>query len=148
MAQKDAQRIRYLANRPTGIPATGAVSLLREDAYTQGPKLFKAHCASCHRYEAHDGLGFKPDPIKQPQTASDLKGFGSRQCLAGVLDPNKVATPNYLGAEKLKTGKMVKFVKKDVPDYDKNDLNKVIAAVSAEAQLPYQRQLDQSDAVL
>jgi len=147
-AHKDAERVKDLANSPTGIPATGAVSLLREDAYTQGPKLFKAHCASCHRFDGHDGLGFKPDPVKQPQTASDLKGFGSRQWLAGILDPNKVATQNYLGAEKLKNGKMVKFVKKDVPDYDKNDLNKVIAAVSAEAQLPYQRQLDQSDAVL
>ena len=62
-----------------------------------------------------------------------------------MLDPKHVDTPNYLGAPKLKTGKMVKFVKKDVPDYDKIDLAKVIAAVSAEAQLPYQRQLDQSD---
>src|SRR3954470_1348433 len=39
-AQKDAERIKDLASRPTGIPATGAVSLLRDDPYTQGPKLF------------------------------------------------------------------------------------------------------------
>jgi len=145
MAQKDSERIKDLANRPTGIPATGAVSLLREDAYTQGPKLFKAHCASCHRYDGHDGTGFVPDPVKQPQTATDLKGFGSRQWLSGILDPKKVDSPNYLGAAKLKNGKMVKFVKKDVPDYDKNDLAKVIAALSAEAQLPYQRQQEQLD---
>jgi ubiquinol-cytochrome c reductase cytochrome b subunit len=41
---------------------------------------------------------------------------------------------------------MVKFVKKDAPDFDKNDLNNVLVALSAEAQLPYQRQQDQSDA--
>jgi ubiquinol-cytochrome c reductase cytochrome b subunit len=144
-AQKDGERITELAGRPTGIPATGAVSLLRDDPYTQGPKLFKAHCASCHRYDGHDGTGFKPDPVKQAQTASDLKGFGSRQWLTNLLDPKHVDTPNYLGATKLKAGKMVKFVKKDVPDYDKNDLNKVIAALSAEAQLPSQRQQDQLD---
>jgi len=145
-AQKDAERIKDLASRPTGIPATGAVSLLRDDPYTQGPKLFKAHCASCHRYDGHDGTGLKPDPTKQPQTASDLKGFGSRQWLTNLLDPRHVDTPNYLGAAKLKTGKMVKFVKKDVPDFDKNDLNKVIAALSAEAHLPSQRQQDQAEA--
>jgi ubiquinol-cytochrome c reductase cytochrome b subunit len=142
-AQKDAERIKDLASRPTGIPATGAVSLLREDAYTQGPKLFKAHCASCHRYGGHDGTGFVPDSQKMPQTASDLKGFGSRQWLTGLLDPKLIESPHYFGATKLKAGKMVKFVKKDVPDYDKNDLNKVIVALSAEAQLPSQRQQDQ-----
>ena len=51
-----------------------------------------------------------------------------------------------MGAAKLKTGKMVKFVKKDVPDYDNNDLNKVIAALSAEAHLPAQRQQEQLEA--
>jgi len=138
--------VRTTASRPAGIPATGAVSLLRDDPYTQGPKLFKAHCASCHRFDGHDGTGFVPDPAKQPQTASDLKAFGSRQWLTGILDPKRVDSANFLGAAKLKTGKMVKFVKKEVADFDKNDLNKVIAALSAEAQLPYQRQQDQSDA--
>jgi ubiquinol-cytochrome c reductase cytochrome b subunit len=147
-AHKDAERVKDLANRPTGIPATGAVSLLREDAYTQGPKLFKAHCASCHRYDGHDGVGFKPDPAKQPQIASDLKGFGSRQWLTGILDPKQVDSPNDLGAPKLKTGKMVKFVKREVPEYDKNDMQAVIAAVSAEAQLPSQRHQDQADAAI
>src|SRR5256714_5903444 len=145
-ARKDAERIKDLASRPTGIPAAGAVSLLRDDPYTQGPKLFKAHCASCHRYDGRDGTGFIPDSVKQPQTASDLKSFGSRQWLNGILDPKRVDSANFLGAAKLKTGKMVKFVKKDVPDFDKNDLNKVIAALSAEAQLPYQRSQDQTEA--
>src|SRR2546423_31073 len=112
----------------------------------QGLNLSKAHCASCHRYDGHDGTGFIPDPVKQPQTASDLKSFGSRQWLNGILDPKRVDSANFLGAAKLKTGKMVKFVKKDVPDFDKNDLNKVIAALSAQAQLPYQRSQDQTDA--
>jgi ubiquinol-cytochrome c reductase cytochrome b subunit len=142
-AHTDAQRIKELADRPTGIPATGAVSLLRDDAYTQGPKLFKAHCASCHRYDSHDGTGFKPDSTKNPQTASDLKNFGSRHWVTNLLDPKHVDTPNYLGSARLKTGKMVKFVKKEVPDFDKNDLNKVIIALSAEAKLPVQRKQDQ-----
>jgi ubiquinol-cytochrome c reductase cytochrome b subunit len=150
-AHKDAARVRDLASQPTGIPATGAVTLLREDPYTQGPRLFKAHCASCHRYDGHDGMNFKLDPSKNPQTASDLKGFGSREWLTGLLEPAKVDHPDYFGATAFRTGKMVRFVKREVKDFDDKDkegLKKIVVALSAEAQLPHQRQQDQADAAI
>jgi ubiquinol-cytochrome c reductase cytochrome b subunit len=56
-AEKNAERVRHLAQSPSGIPVTGAVTLLRNDPLTQGPKLFSKHCAACHRYDGHDGLG-------------------------------------------------------------------------------------------
>src|SRR5205823_4835168 len=67
-ANRDAERVKELASAK-GIPPSGAVSLLREDAFTQGPKIFAKNCASCHRYDGHDGLGRK---LKEAPTASDL----------------------------------------------------------------------------
>jgi quinol-cytochrome oxidoreductase complex cytochrome b subunit/cytochrome c553 len=42
-----ARRAVELA-RGKGIPATGALTLLRHDPKTQGPILFKTYCAACH----------------------------------------------------------------------------------------------------
>ena len=44
-AERDAERIKLIA-KAEGIPLSGAASLLREDAYTQGPKLFARNCAN------------------------------------------------------------------------------------------------------
>ena len=145
-AALDAERVKELAAGPSGIPSSGAVTLLRSDPLTQGPRLFARNCASCHRYDGHDGLGGIP---KDPQSAADLKGFGSRAWLAGLMDPAKVATSNYYGGTKFKDGKMARFVKKDVAGFtpeEKEQLRKVIAAVSAEAALKSQRAIDQQDA--
>ena len=48
--------------------------LLRNDPLTQGPRLFARNCASCHRYDGHNGLGA---PVTDPQSAPDLKGFAT-----------------------------------------------------------------------
>jgi ubiquinol-cytochrome c reductase cytochrome b subunit len=147
-AEQDAARVRVLAKAPFGIPTSGAVTLLRNDPLTQGPKLFAAKCASCHRYDGHDGTGIIP---KDPQTASDLKGFASREWITGLLDPDKVAGTNYFGATSHADGKMVKFVRRDIAKYSpeqKEQLRKVIAAVSAEAQLQAQLAADQRDAAI
>ncbi|HTA30596.1 MAG TPA: c-type cytochrome, partial [Candidatus Cybelea sp.] len=147
-ADRDSERVKQLAQSPLGIPDGGAVELLRNDAFTQGPKLFARNCASCHRYNGHDGTG---RPVKDPQAASDLAGFGSRAWITGLLDPDRVSTTNYFGATKFKDGKMSKFVKKDVAAYtpdQKEQLKKVIAAVSAEAQLKSQAAADQRDATM
>lgn len=147
-AEHEAARVRELAGSPAGIPVAGAVTLLRNDPLTQGPKIFSAHCASCHRYEGHDGLSMKP---KGAQSASDLKGFASREWLAGLLDPARVATTNYFGATTHLKGKMVKFVNDRVAAFTpekKEQLAKVIIAVSAEAGLPLQREADSRDAAL
>jgi ubiquinol-cytochrome c reductase cytochrome b subunit len=69
--------------------------------------------------------------------------------LTGLLDSEKIATTNYFGGTSHRNGKMVKFVKKDIANYtpeQKANLQKVIAAVSAEAQLRSQLAADQRDA--
>jgi len=147
-ARRDADRVRTLAQSPSGIPREGAVTLLRNDPLTQGPKLFAKNCASCHRYGGHDGAGQKP---KDEPSASDLKDFASREWLAGLLDAQRIDGPQYFGGTKFKEGKMVKFVKKDVAGFsteNKEQLKKTIAALSAEAGLKSQRDLDRRDAAM
>ena len=146
-AERDAVRVRTLA-RLAGVPPTGASSLLRSDPLTQGPRLFARQCASCHRFDGHDGLGGKP---ADPPSAPDLQGFASRAWLTGLLDPERISSPHYFGGTKHTDGKMAKFVKRDVAGFDdksKVDLQKVIAAVSAEAQLPAQRELEAREVTL
>ncbi len=147
-ADREAERVRVLASSTAGIPSSGAVTLLRDDPLTQGPKIFAERCATCHRYDGHDGAFRVP---AEPQSASDLKGFGSRQWMMGLLSPDKVGSTNYFGATALHDGKMAKFVRKDVANYtpeQKENLRKIIAAVSAEAQLKAQLALDQRDDAL
>jgi ubiquinol-cytochrome c reductase cytochrome b subunit len=147
-AHRDAERVVALAQSPEGIPSTGAVTLLRNDAFTQGPKIFARNCASCHRFDGHDGLGGHP---KDPISAADLKGFASREWIAGLLDPEKVDSLHYFGGSKLKDGKMVKFVKEDISsfsDAQKKLLQSAIVALSAEARLKSQHAIDQRDAAI
>jgi ubiquinol-cytochrome c reductase cytochrome b subunit len=143
-AERDSLRVRQLA-REKGIPLTGAVSLLHDDPLTQGPKLFAKSCASCHRYEGHNALGAVP---KDPQSAADLKGFGSREWIAGLMNPQKIASTNYFGGTKFADGKMVKFVKKDAATFTQEQVKQIADALSAEAQLPAQAEADKQDAAL
>lgn len=144
-AERDAERVKELAQGPAGIPSSGAVTLLRTDPLTQGPKLFAKNCASCHRYDGHDGTGLA---VKDPASAADLKGFASREWLTGLLDPERVSSPHYFGGTKWKDSKMARFVKKDVASFkpaQKEDLKRVIMALSAEADLKSQRAMDAQD---
>jgi ubiquinol-cytochrome c reductase cytochrome b subunit len=145
--RRDADRVKNLASSPAGIPVTGALSLLRQDPLTQGPRLFARHCASCHRYDGHDALGILPS---DPPSAPDLKGFASRDWLAGFLDPDQITSPDYFGGTEFADGKMVRYVRRHLSDLSpeqRENLDKVIAALSAEAQLPAQTDLDARDAV-
>lgn len=92
-AERDAHRIKELASRPSMIPVEGAVSLLREDPFTQGPVLFAKYCASCHRYDGHNGRGVvlretdqdtKEVSISIPE-ATDLANFGSRDWMKSII---------------------------------------------------------------
>jgi len=96
-ADRDAHRVRELAPQQ-GIPPAGAVTLLRSDPYTQGPRLFAKHCAMCHRYNGHDGRGRLvmesiPDPDNPGRTvkvvawpqAADLGTFRTREWMRSVL---------------------------------------------------------------
>ncbi len=102
-AERDAHRVVELARRE-GIPQNGARELLVRDPFSQGPRLFARHCASCHRFDGHDGTGQRilkakldaegnavkdahghPVSEEEPATAADLKGFGSREWVRRVL---------------------------------------------------------------
>ena len=147
-AEHQSARVVVLA-KSKGIPPTGALTLLREDPLTQGPKLFAQHCASCHRYDGHDGQG---RPVKDPQTAPDLHGFASREWLGRFLDPAHIVSTQYFGGTKFaNSSKMVRFVQKDVAGFNEAQklmLKKVVAALSAEAALPAQAPGDAADAGL
>ena len=144
-ADREAARVKILAQSPAGIPDGGAANLLRGDAFVQGPKLFAKHCASCHRYDGEDASGRIP---KDAESASDLKGFASREWMSGLLDPARITGAHYFGGTKFKDGKMSKFVQKNVAAFtpeEKEQLKKVIMAVSAEAQLKSQIATDLRD---
>jgi len=148
VADRDAARAVVLAQAPDGIPLTGAVTLLHNDPLTQGPRLFAKNCASCHRYDGNDGLGGQP---KGAPTASDLKGFASRAWLTGLHDPKQVAETRYFGGSKLKSGEMAGFVHDDVAGFsaaEKDQLQKALLALSAEAGLKAQSEADRHDAAL
>jgi ubiquinol-cytochrome c reductase cytochrome b subunit len=145
-SRASAERIKVLADSPTGIPPSGALLMLSHDPMTQGPRLFARHCASCHRYGGGDALGNTPN---SPETASDLKGFGSRAWLEGLLDPARVDSVHYFGGTAWKNGRMTKYVKNKVSAFkpgQKATLANVIAAVSAEASLKSQQKLDADSA--
>ncbi|MEN9575927.1 MAG: hypothetical protein RL514_3782 [Verrucomicrobiota bacterium] len=188
--RSSSERMRQLVGE-RGIPPSGGATLLRDDPFTQGPKLFAKNCASCHRFDGHDGTGHRPlntyavragDTwstvaefrfLKSEQLhelnkgmngrelktgdqitvyarpwAPDLKGFASREWLAGLLDPARVDGPHYFGGTKFKDGKMVKWVKKNATSENADGLKKVIAALSAEAKLKSQASADKADAEL
>jgi len=136
-----AARARELAGQ--GIPPQGAISLVRGDAKIQGPKLFAAHCASCHSYEdprageIHSGKASAPN----------LFGFASRTWIAGLLDPKEIVSARYFGETKHKEGDMVGFVTgEDFAKVSAADKEKIVMALSAQAHLPSQEDADAADA--
>jgi ubiquinol-cytochrome c reductase cytochrome b subunit len=142
-----AGRVRELI-RHEGIPPTGAITLLRNDPKTQGPKLFAQQCSVCHNHAAGGGDLMQEIKAEEP-SAPNLAGYASREWLAGLLDPKKINGSQYFGKTKLRGGKMAGFVKDNLTELDageKKNLKKVIMAVSAEAKLPFQQQLDAKDA--
>lgn len=139
-AEKEAHRVLELVQGPQGIPAAGALSILRKDPKTQGPRLFARYCASCH---PHQDSPAQPDEVSAP----DLTAFASRTWIEGLLDPKRVTTARFFGNTSHAEGEMANFVR-DAMELDKTDLGKVIAALSAEAGLPAQRIQDRKDAIL
>jgi ubiquinol-cytochrome c reductase cytochrome b subunit len=128
-----------------GIPSTGALTLLRNDPKTQGPKIFKQQCASCHNSTDRNGIGIKAEKSSAP----NLHGFASREWLTGFLNPKNIVNSEYYGDTKLRKGEMANFVKENLTSLDEEErvnLQKVVIAISAEAQLPSQRDIDSRDA--
>lgn len=124
-----------------GIPRGGALELVRNDPEIQGPKLFKRYCASCHSYVDEQGRGIVPEKPSAP----NLYRFASRQWIAGLLDPDKIRGPHYFGNTAHAEGEMVDQVEslRNITDEEKQHLQNLIIALSAEAGLPYQAELDE-----
>lgn len=150
-AEKDAARVKALVKENDGIPPEGALALLRNDPATQGPRLFKSHCASCHAYDGHDGMG----ALVEDTSAADLHGFASREWLTEFMSPDHIATPKYWGNTKFvnpdegeRVSKMVSYVMDDVAEFgdvENSLMRDLIIGLSAEAQLPAQAAMDEAD---
>ncbi len=139
-AEKDYERLVRLIERK-GIPKGGAIELQRNDPFTQGPKLFARHCKSCHSRDDGGGEGI----VANPPVAPNLHGIGSRDWLSGLLDPEQISTDRYFGGTALMELDMHSFVMSDLADLDENGktrLEKIVMAVSAEAKLLSQTDLD------
>ena len=143
VARKEGQRVVELVEGRGGVPVAGAVTLLRDDPLTQGPRLFAQRCSSCHRYDGRDGLG---NIIAEQPTAPDLARIGTKSWLTDFLDPKKIKSHEFFGGTKFvkknggKDSSMVKFVLEDVADLlaypeDKAALETVIVALAAESGL-------------
>ncbi len=110
-AKTEAERAVELASSPNGIPPTGALAMLQNDPKTQGPKLFRQHCAACHSHSAESSSADESQLIVAAKpSASNLWGFGSRAWVRGILDPKQVGGPHYFGNTALKDGDMVTWV--------------------------------------
>ena len=143
-ATEEAHRLRQIIQAHGGIPPTGAITLMRTDSEIQGPKLFKANCSSCHAHTNAEGEGIS-GPTDGPG-APNLYGFASREWIAGVLDPEKFVTRHYFGATTHADDMMQSFLEEipDLSDNGKVQLTKLISALSAEAKLPTQIELDEA----
>lgn len=106
-------------------------------------QIFVRNCSQCHSHSDASGQGIV---AKQP-TAPNLHGYGSRAWLAGLFDPKQIDGPKYFGNTKHFDKDMVTFVKGDfaaLDDDGKKQLSDIIAALSAQAQLPAQAELDKA----
>jgi ubiquinol-cytochrome c reductase cytochrome b subunit len=142
-----ADRARQLAAQ--GIPPEGAGLLLQRDPKVQGPKLFTQHCSSCHTHVDSSGKGIEGEK----PSASNLAGFASRAWISGLLDPKRITTGDYFGHTKFVDGDMVDWVTSTIADADPDaraelsgKIEQVVKALSAEAGLKSQAEVDRADA--
>lgn len=148
--KEDAHRVIELVKSTQGIPVSGALTLLRSDPKTQGPKLFQQHCASCHDYVDGEGKGIKAEKSSAP----NLYAFASREWIAGFLDPKQINGPKYFGNTAFKDGGMVEFVKdglKDLRDEDsigEEEYQKMVRILAAEATRDPSKEIPEDDSVL
>ncbi len=133
-----ADRVRQLA-RAEGIPASGALTLLRNDPKTQGPKLFESVCASCHNY----GAAGDDAVLARNPSAPELYGFATGEWLAGFMDPEKIKGPEYFGNTRFARGVMVRYVEGRFAKLKDQQQRAIITALAAEAQLGSPHRVDQ-----
>jgi ubiquinol-cytochrome c reductase cytochrome b subunit len=129
--REQAERVKELAASPQRIPASGALTLLRTDAKTQGPILFNQYCASCHDYSGPGSVVARP----AHPTAADLYGYAGRGWLKELLQVQGISGPQFFGNTKFKHGKMYEFIKENFTDYKPEEKEQIIRALSHEAGL-------------
>ncbi len=126
-ARRLGLRAIALAN-VNGVPPEGPLALLANDPDTRGPELFAANCATCHRFDGHNGLGNVP---KEPADASDLAGYAGRQWIRGLLaDP---MSDRYFGLMKKSDGepahtRMRRWVNEAMDDAADDDTTEALLA--------------------
>ena len=104
-------------------------------------RLFRQNCAACHSHVAPGGQGI----VAKRPSAPNLFHFGSREWLAGLLDPNRIAAGDYFGSTAHFEGDMVDFVKSNLNDLDdvrQTGLRELVIALSSEAELVSQSAAD------
>lgn len=145
-ASEQAHRLRQVIQHRGGIPIEGAIALMQTDSELQGPKLFAEHCASCHAHLDREGNGIAGPT--SGDAAPNLFGFASRPWLTGVMDPETFASRDYFGATIHGEDMMQGYLSEHVAflsDEGKGQMTKVVAALSAEAQLADQEEQDAKD---
>jgi ubiquinol-cytochrome c reductase cytochrome b subunit len=88
--------------------------------------------------------------LQEKQSAPDLKGFASFSWIRDLLNPDQYISSRYFGGTEHKGGDMYKkFLNRKVRNYDaeqRNMLDDIAVALSAQAKLPSQAATDQADA--
>ena len=125
-----------------GIPPAGAVTLLRKDPENRGRNLFAAHCASCHRYNGHDGRGY---PVMDEQSAPELAGFASVEWITKLLTHKHYISAEYFGGTAFKDGTMARKVLAKYTPEETALLPDIARLLSDMAELPYQEALDDEE---
>ena len=157
-AAHEAERAIELSSSPDKIPPTGALAMIYADPYLQGPRLFEQYCAGCHSYVDRSRPEGTGNIVRGHPSAPNLFGVGSRAWIEGLLDPEKVSSADYFGyhgSPFVGDGdytEMVDFVHEAFEGADeeqreivKSAFKKIAAALSAEAFLPQQVEMDQQD---
>ncbi|NBW87345.1 MAG: cytochrome bc complex cytochrome b subunit, partial [Planctomycetia bacterium] len=102
-------------------------------------KIAAALGASCHAHV--DPRSADAAPRFAAASAPNLHGFGTAGWVRGLLDPERVAGPEYFGNTAHKDGDMVGYVRDEMADGEKwkpAEIEAVAVALAAEAGLPEQ----------
>ncbi|MDR3233615.1 MAG: cytochrome b N-terminal domain-containing protein [Planctomycetaceae bacterium] len=136
-AERQAERAIELSF--AGIPPTGALTLLQNDPLTQGPALYKQHCAVCHPFAPLAGEQEHPDfkaiACETPK-APNLYNPVRKEWIAGFLDQRKIRSADYFANTKLNTGTMTGYVRgelKEALEDNEAELDKLVAFLESEA---------------
>jgi ubiquinol-cytochrome c reductase cytochrome b subunit len=123
------------------IPVEGAAWMLENSPQ----RIFASKCASCHSHVDAEGRGIKAEKPSAP----NLHGFASRPWLTRLLQHKQFIGPDFFGNTQHKSGDMAEFLEnpadKTGTDFTPEQFADIALALSAEAQLPSQREADAKD---